>query len=79
MTEIQKSKLVSSGRVLVIEYWNLKFICNLVLVICAFKHKFYGEPRISDLIYRARFSESNKKIITGFNQIPYELDPLIIW
>ena len=29
MTEIQNSKYVW-----VIEYWNLKFICNLVLGIC---------------------------------------------
>jgi len=25
--------------VLVIEYWNLRFICNLVLEICDFRHK----------------------------------------
>jgi len=28
-----------SWNVLVIEYWNLRFICNLVLVICIFRHK----------------------------------------
>jgi hypothetical protein len=28
----------NSKRVLVIEYWNLRFVCNLVLVICDFPH-----------------------------------------
>jgi hypothetical protein len=32
ITKIQNPKLV----VLVIGYWNLRFICNLVLVICDF-------------------------------------------
>ena len=39
MTEIRKSKPVSSWNVLVIEYSNLGFICNLVLGICVFRHK----------------------------------------
>ncbi len=37
---------VLSWKVLVIEYWNLRFICNLVLGICTFRHK---NPRQSHL------------------------------
>ena len=33
MTNVQNPKLVVS----VIDYWYLRFICNLVLVICDFK------------------------------------------
>jgi len=39
MTEIQKSKQGLGLKGLVIEYWNFKFICNLVLGICDFRHK----------------------------------------
>jgi len=39
MTEIQKSKQCLGLEGLVIEYWNLKFICNLVLGIYDFRHK----------------------------------------
>ena len=28
--------------VLVIEYWNLRFVCNLVLVLCIFRNKIQG-------------------------------------
>jgi hypothetical protein len=42
MTEIQNSK-----HVWVIEYWNLKFICNLVLGICDFRHKTPRQSQIS--------------------------------
>ena len=37
---------VSSWKVLVIEYWNLRFTCNLVLGVCDFSHK---TPRQSHL------------------------------
>jgi len=36
MTKIQNLKLVVS----VIGHWNLRFICNLVLVICDFKYRY---------------------------------------
>ena len=39
MSEIQKAKQCLGLEGLVVEYWNLKFICNLVLGICDFKHK----------------------------------------
>ncbi len=40
MTEIQNPKQKNSFlKVLVIGYWNLGFICNLVLGICDFRHK----------------------------------------
>ena len=32
---------------LVIEYWNLKFICNFVLGVCDFKHKTPRQSQIS--------------------------------
>ena len=35
----QNSNNVSCKKVLVIEHWNLRFFCNLVLVICIFNHK----------------------------------------
>jgi len=56
MTEIQKSKqylglggLVTCREPLgrTIEYWNLKFICNLVLGICDFRHKTPRQSQIS--------------------------------
>ena len=47
---------VSSWKVLVIEYWNLRFICNLVLVICDFRHKTAkADLSISNLAQRTRF------------------------
>ena len=47
MTEIQKSKQGLGLEGLVIEYWNLKFICNLVLGICDFRHKTPRQSQIS--------------------------------
>jgi hypothetical protein len=47
MTEIQKSKQCLGLEGLVIEYWNLKFICNLVLGICDFRHKTPRQSQIS--------------------------------
>ena len=47
MTEIRKSKQCVVLEVLVIEYWNLKFICNLVLGICDFRHKIPRQSRLS--------------------------------
>jgi hypothetical protein len=38
---------VSAWKVLVIEYWNLKFICNLELGICDFRHKTPRQSQIS--------------------------------
>ena len=34
--EFENTNNVLEGNVLVIEYWNLRFICNLVLGICDF-------------------------------------------
>jgi len=56
MTEIRKSKQCLAWQVLVtcreplgrtIEYWNLKFICNLVLGFCDFRHKTPRQSHIS--------------------------------
>jgi hypothetical protein len=47
MTEIQKSKQCLGQEDLVIEYWNLKFICNLVLGICDFRHKTRRQSQIT--------------------------------
>jgi len=55
MTEIQKSRQCLDLEGLVIEYWNLKFICNLlvrrlfggVLGIYDFRHKTPRQCRIS--------------------------------
>jgi len=35
------------GMFLVIEYWNLRFICNLVLEICDFRHKTPKQSHLS--------------------------------
>jgi len=60
MTEIQKSKQCGLEG-LVIEYWNLKFICNLVLGICDFKHKTPGQSQTSHTWpKRPGFSGQNK-------------------
>ena len=47
MTEIRKSKQYLPWKVLVIEYWDLRFICNLVLGICDFGHKTPGQSHLS--------------------------------
>jgi hypothetical protein len=39
MTKIQSA---CGSNVMVIEYWNLRFICNLVLVIWDFKSCYLG-------------------------------------
>jgi hypothetical protein len=52
MTEIQKSN-DSFRKVLVIEYWNLKFICNLVLRICDFRHKTQRQSHLSLTLSKA--------------------------
>jgi len=36
-----------SWKVLVIEYWNLRFVCNLVLGICIFRHKNLRQSHLS--------------------------------
>jgi hypothetical protein len=44
-----------------VEYWNLRFICNLVLVICDFRPKTAkAEPSIFDMAHRTRFQCENK-------------------
>ena len=38
---------ISVLKVLVIEYWNLRFICNLVLGICDFRYKTQRQSHLS--------------------------------
>ncbi len=54
MTEIRKSKqyLVLEG--LVIEYWNLRFVCNLALEICDFRHKTPRQTHLSLILPRGQ-------------------------
>ncbi len=33
--------------VLIIDYWNLRFVCNLVLGICTFRHKNLRQSHLS--------------------------------
>jgi hypothetical protein len=46
-----------------VEYWNLKFICNLVLVICDFIPKTAkAEPSIFDMAQMTMFQYKNKVV-----------------
>jgi hypothetical protein len=51
MTEIQNSK-----HVLVIEYWYLRFICNLVLGIWNLLHR--GRDKVGGKLCEAQWSEA---------------------
>ena len=46
MTKIQNSK-----RVLVIEYWNLRFICNLVLGIWDFNIRWLNQLAVATYLF----------------------------
>ena len=54
---------VSPWKVLVIEYWILRFICNLVLGICDFRHKTPRQSHLGRVCPPRTWSFSKKLII----------------
>jgi len=65
MTKIRNSKYVW-----VIDYWNLRFVCNLVLEIWDFisSQSLPAKPSNSDLTLRTRFSMLNKVSVSHHNK-----------
>ena len=60
MTKIRNSKPV-----LVIEYWNLRFVCNLVLGICDFISSSHSTSSFCMVISPAKPAKLAKRNVNG--------------